>query len=350
MYVTKLINEKKYRDFILDRFPKPKGTKDLIPKSNLINNPSLIGNAFEIYFKMILKNNFNSKINFKEEIDSANFNLKWFDKSDSLFSDSKEGRHITINKFQYQTTVKLVKETFEKNEYKIFLTGGINRIEVSVDRWLELFAFQKTSGLPVMNSFSGNKFIIYCKEDISNYLKNSLVQFKIGIKDFTKTNTLTIDLLASMLTLANITNQFFKISPVKNFTFPKSYLNELKVSFCKSSIPLESLNGGKFWFKPDFRWQRILARPDCIVGDTIWELKTSKDYLSTKDYLQGITYLLFGNQKEIIDEFGTLRKLIIYYPFIGKQFEINFSDIKLNKTDQKKFSSMVKKFWVNSKC
>lgn len=346
MFVTKLIKDKKYRQFILTRFPKPQGTKTA---ESLIKSSSIIGNAFEIYFKLIISAKTESKIDFDEELSTAQSNLSMFERNERLISDQKGVRIVYINGENLKDIRKLVTATFEKDTYKFIRTNGISRIEVLEINPLKIFVFQKESNLQVMNSFHGNSFTIYCKDDIIKMLTNEIDRFKKEAQNYTLNSSLSTDLLSTILQIANISNKYFTANPVFPF-FSKTELRELRDSINKINNPFAQMNFLKVFFKPRLTWQKVRARPDFILDSSVLELKSGKEYLSTDDYLQGITYLLFSYQSATQQEYGKINKLQIYYPFIARIFEIDAASIKLNRKDQIEYKKLVVNFYSHGSC
>ena len=175
---------------------------------------------------------------------------------------------------------KLVTATFEKEGYKFIKANGVFRIEVYEKNTLKIFSFKKQSNLEVANSFCGNNFTIYCKEDVLREVANGIDRFKKEIKCYSPNSSLTTDLLSCILQIANISNQFFISNPVFH-RFTKSEVKKLRDSFNKAHNPFALINFKKMFFKPGLNWHQVRARPDFILDNSILEVKTGKEYLST---------------------------------------------------------------------
>ncbi|MBK7307642.1 MAG: hypothetical protein IPI88_11830 [Chitinophagaceae bacterium] len=243
MYVTNLIKDKKYREFILSRFPKPRGTKT---EETLIQSSSIVGNAFEIYFKLVISKITESEIDFDEELSTAQSNINRLVKRESLSTDQKGVRIVYVKQKYLKKIRKLVTATFEKEVYKFIKPNGVFRIEVFEKNVLKIFSFQTQSNLNVMNSFHGNNFTIYCKEDVLKEVANGIDRFKKEIKFYTSNFSLTTELLSSILQIANISNKFFILKPVFHF-FTKSEVKKLRDSFNKALNPFAQINFKKFF-------------------------------------------------------------------------------------------------------
>ena len=346
MYVTKLIKDKKYRDFILSRFPKPRGTKTA---ESLIQSSSIVGNAFEIYFKLVISKITESEIDFDEELSAAQSNINWLEKRESLFTDQKGLRIVYVKQKYLKDIRKLVTATFEKEVYKFIKANGVFRIEVFEKNVLKIFSFKTQTNLKVMNSFYGNNFTIYCKEDVLKEVANAIDRFKKEVKFYTPNSTLSTELLLSILHLANISSQFFIINPVFH-CYTKSEVKKLRDSFNKAYNPFALINFKNVFFKPRLNWHQVRARPDFILNNSILEIKTGKEYLTTDDYLQGITYLLFSYQNTTRQEYGKIEKLQIYYPFIARIYTIDATSIKLSRNDKRDYKELVVNFYKNGCC
>ena len=346
MFVTKLIKDKKYRQFILTRFPKPQGTRTA---KSLIKSSSIIGYAFEIYFRLVISTKTASKVDFDEELSTAQSNLNMFESSEGIFSEQKSVRNVYVMRKDLKNVIKLVTATFEKENYKFIRTDGIFRIEVSEKMPLKIWAFKKQSNLEVMSSFRGNDFTIYCKDDITKMITNEIDKFKNEAQTYKLNSSLTTDLLSTILQIANISNKYFTANPAFPF-FSKTDLRELTDSINKVNNPFAQMNFLNVYFKPRLTWQEVRARPDFILDSSVLELKSGREYLSTDDYLQGITYLLFSYQSNSRKEYGKINKLQIYYPFIARIFEIDASSVKLNRKDQKEYKELIVNFCSHGSC
>lgn len=346
MFVTKLIKDKKYRHYILSRFPKPKGTKTA---ESFIQSSSLVGYAFEIYFKLLISKKSVSEINFDAEISAARNNIKRFEKSESFLTDQKGVRIVYVKKQYLKGIRKLITETFDKVSYKFKKNNNVFRIEVSEKDVLKILSFQNKSKLNVANSFYGNNFIIYCKDDVLKEFANGIDIFINETKSYLVNSSLTTNLLSSILKIANISSQFFALDPVFHF-FSKSELKQLKDSFNKAHNSFILIDFKNVIFKPRLNWHNIRARPDFILDDSILEIKTGKAYLSTNDYLQGITYLLFSYQRNSRKAYGKINKLQIYYPFISRIYSIDSTSIKLSQNDRKQYKELVVNFYKHGCC
>ena len=346
MFVTKLIKDKKYRQFILDRFPKPQGTRTL---KSLIKSNSLIGNAFEIYFKLLISKQFDTEIDFDEELSSALKRINSFDRDERFFSEQEGMRNVYVKQKDLKTIKKLVTSIFAKETYKYTKKNGIFRIEVSEKVPLKIFRFKNQCKLEVASSFSGNNFIIHCKDDVIKVLKNDIERFRTEVKSFNPKTKISADLLSSIFQIANISNQYFTMNNI--FYFPtKSESKKISEAFSNVYNPFLLMNFKKIFLKPSLAWQELGARPDYILDDIVLEIKTGKEYLSTNDYLQGITYLLFSSQGTVQKKYGKIEKLQIYYPFISRIFSADAKTIKLSRIDQKTYNEMIIKFYKHGQC
>ena len=346
MFVTSLIKDKKYRQFILERFPKPQGTRNL---KSLIKSNSLIGNAFEIYFKLLISKQFDSEINFDEELSSAQRTINSFEKDEEFFSEQEGMRNVYVKQKDLNKIKKLVTSTFARETYKYTKKNGVFRIEVSEKDPLKIFKFKMQCELEVASSFRGNSFIIHCKNDVLKVLENDITRFRKEVKSYNPKTKISSDLLSSILQVANISNIYFSMKNI--FYFPtKTELKQLSEAFNQVYNPFALMNFKKMVLKPCLTWQKVRARPDYILDNFILEIKTGKEYLSTDDYLQGITYLLFSYEDSSKQIYGKIEKLHIYYPFISRMFSVEATAIKLSRIDQKIFKEMVAKFYKNGRC
>lgn len=346
MFVTNLIKDKKYREFILRRFPKPKGSK---AGESVMTSSSIVGNAYELYFRIFILNNTKRKIVLDEILANGKRNLRQFSDIEDLYSDQKSIRNIYINESRFREIKKIINRRFSRGTYNLLRTKEIRRYQVSAQSALTLFQFQKDSQLPVLNSLSGNPFTIYCKNDIIDNFEKALSKFKQEIKDYSVNSPLNASRLSTILEVANVSNPFFLINPVIHF-FSNPILKKMAVSFNQIRNPYPERNISAVFYKPSLMWQKVRARPDFIIDNCILDVKTGKSYLPTNDYLQGISYLLFAQRSALQNHYGEIEKLQIYYPFINRTFEADTSTIKLNRKDQKKHRELVVNFFKHGKC
>jgi len=345
MFVTKLIQDKKYKEFILKKFPKPRGYKNEESKVFINRYHSIVGNSFEIFFKLLLIKYNGSNLTFENEIKTANTNIKWLKNTKNAFYDLAGVRNIIIDDVDFLNIQLKIKKFFKKDSYMEIESDKIKRIEVFEKNVLKSMKFLSKEPLPLMNSFQGNPFVIFSKEDVVNHLQKTINCFEKEVKNYTNKNIISNSLILTILKFTNISNQFFSMAPSINHNFSKNYLSQLKDIINKVYLPIESeIHKKDSIFKPDLSWQKIRARPDFLIGNVIVELKTSNSFLSTNDYLQSITYLLFANQISNSRKYGKIDKLIIYYPILNTHYEIPSGFIKMNRNEKAEFKNMILEF------
>lgn len=349
MFVTTLIKDTKYRQFILQRFPKPNGQKNHKSILSTYNNPSLLGNAIEVFIKLTLARKINT-INLNAEFELISSNIDWYLKKENLIYDSNEIRYFITKNDNLTKAKKIIKEVFASETFQITNRNRVKGLEVFKFTFSDLMKIYSEIPLPI-NKISGLKpFVIESKEDSDKYIVDKQYVIKKDIETFIVNGKVTVQLINSIFQFTKLSSQFFPSAPTLSLQISKEIMSELKIHLTSLSNKIMVSDWQRVIFKPDLSWKKIRARPDLLINNCIYEIKCSKSYLSTDNYLQCMTYLIFAGQRINPEKFEQVEKAILYYPLLDKTYEINSSTTKLRQPDEKRFNRMLDNFVKNGRC
>ena len=132
-------------------------------------------------------------------------------------------------------------------------------------------------------------------------------------------------------------------SPFNNLSFESTYLLNTFNHF--KHFNSQFLNSSSHALrKPSLKYLDVLATPDFISKNKILELKTSKVFFSTRDYLQALCYLIFAQQSDNVKKYGKLKIISIYYSQFDSAVEINIEDFQYNDIIVKKMKKIIQRY------
>ena len=139
MFVTEIIKDKEIRKFLLQNFPKPIVNFPQITKGisvSFYQNPSLTGNAFEIFLRILsVKTKAKFENEFENERKTALWNIKRTSESKSEPIIFKDHLRIWLNKDDYESKIGVIKKLLHKKpisfeeaskKFKYSIIGYIN--------------------------------------------------------------------------------------------------------------------------------------------------------------------------------------------------------------------------------
>lgn len=344
MFVTTLINRKWYKKYLLKRFPKPIGSNVNETIIDIEENPSLYGAFFEIYFQLCVLRQSNINVDFGHYIESANENIKRYQRSKYNICDRVKIREISLNEDEFKKAIIEIKNEFPSGLYKVSKRKGISKVAVFEKDELRLFKFQHKTGYKILNSFKGNEFIFYNASDVVVQLNKYVSDFIEIIDKFNIKHEVTNELLISLFRILILSSPFYFSSPHNLFYISGIKLNSIRKRLSALNFPYDLLSSGNYYIKPDFGFGEFRARPDFLIGNVIWEIKSGKKYLTTNDYLQCLTYLLFSKERKNVKEYGKIERLVLYYPNMNKYFVFNSNSYKLSKWDNAELKKILFKY------
>lgn len=123
MNVTDIIKHKEVREFLLDNFPKPiVDRKETFPEIVSIENknPSLTGNAFEFFLRILsAKSKLDLENEFENERRTALWNIKRTFELKSEPIIFKDHLRIWLNKGDYESKIGIIKKFYTKNQFHL---------------------------------------------------------------------------------------------------------------------------------------------------------------------------------------------------------------------------------------
>lgn len=347
MYVTELIKYKAYREFLIKRFPIPEVNINAVSRAANMN-PSLTGNAFEIYFRLIntKKNKLEQQFQFEYKQAEKNISSIYRKAGPGVTLLGKDCGYVELSEAAYQNKIPIVKKILSatsclaKGQYH-----GVRSITITKDLFfhINLFADIKRATDLIVYPYNQQDIIIYDVESLAKYYLGVLERFKVQATTFFQDKRLTKSFVKTILSFSHISHPFFSASaPLKNLKFETAYLSFVFKhfnSFCKNFQRIK----GKLIEKPSLACFRLLATPDFLLKDKILEVKTSQKF-SKRDYLQALSYLIFAQYPENKMTYGKINSAVIYYSLVNQQVEINLKDLKITQFDLDTIEAIIKQF------
>lgn len=343
MNATELLKHKEVKKFLLEAFPKPiLDRKEIFPEISTLENknPSLTGNSFE-FFLRILNTPTHLKIGneFEEEINTALKNIKRIQKLTNTRIAFKDHIKIYLSDKEYEKKLAIIRRILINNhvsikevskKFKYSIIENIENLEVSfkiIEKTdLVLADILHSFGFGGMWKDMKPDTILVDKNSLYNYLKYFIETFEDKCTVFVQKKMLDKEFVNLLLEFTQISSQFYSnIDVVKGLHFEQAYVdyvfNLFKIIYEKNDFQKK-----KLLCKPSLRSLGILATPDFLVDDRILEIKTSKYFFSTEDYLQGLIYIILAQQKQNKKRWGVIREIEIFYPVFNKSIKLKLKE------------------------
>lgn len=349
MFVTTLIKDNIFRQFLLERFPKPNGVREPAMAISMSDEPSKFGNTIEYWFKLILARK-TKLIDIENDLKQLASHIDWFSQKEQHHFDFKNRRVVLASKLNFEKAKKEIANEYSKEHFEIIEKNKITTINVNVESAFRIGKIQSRTELPLMNCFDGNKYSIISKNNVDQTLENLKLEIPKRINKYFDTGKITNRLINDIFILSTIIDPFFKMSPNIKFNIETAFLKEIRKRLELLVEVIDQKLISSVICKPDFSWKQIRARPDFLIDDELYEIKTTKKFLSTYDYLQILTYLLLHTLNNQSNSEFVVKKAILFYPLTCMNFEITTTDIRLTKKDERKMTSMLNNFIKKGRC
>ncbi|WP_132053143.1 hypothetical protein [Pseudocnuella soli] len=334
MHVSGLIESKEYRDFLSKRFPITLPAYTRVAKYTNVN-PSLTGNAFEILFELVNHSKSNLKKQFEVQFKQAEEIIADIQKVRKIETClGKEYSFIKLSKEDYKSKVGIVKQVFSETcciskEKK--LPVKFLEISSSVKNYFPFLGEVRRATSLLLYPYNGLSTIIYEADSVAKYYKGIQDRFLTQAETFRKDRQLTRSFVKTILLFAHISHPFFIASePLKNVSLDVQYINQTFKHFSLFFANSQTFKG-KLIRKPSFACHGILATPDFLYKNKIIEVKTSQKF-SRRDYLQGLSYLLFAQFPENRSIYGKIDSVVIYYSKLNQQITIHLKDLEIDSS------------------
>lgn len=357
MILTDFIKYKPFKEFLNEIHTiKKVPFKCELRNENL--NPSLTGNAFELFFELAISKE-RVEVLFKEQFECAQKNINKLSGSKEISSTVGNHLSIVLNECSAIKRYKTIKKELSKISIVNTTTKPYTKSPVIVRKgvgslqWLEISdrIVQHMAIIEILNKktnvllypWMGKNILVINQLSIIKYYQQVIRGFTIEADSFTNSGIISKKLTRLLLQFSHISHPFFNRDlPLQNTTFAWSYLNhthKLFSSFCNN---LPDLNG-EIVRKPSLAYQKILATPDFLIGQKILEVKTSKKP-SKIELLQAIAYLLFAQSKENWRYYGKVESVDIYYAQHNQTISFSLDELRLNNQSFKKLDVIIAAF------
>ena len=361
MNLTELIKDRDYKEHIVNTFRIP--TEIVKAATEAYNeNPSLTGNAFEIFFEMYLDNTkIPAEQRFRENISEANRHVQRFkagrllDQSKGLLfnllehSDFEERADKLFNKVN-----SIINSEFSETE-KLYLCSLIqweneNKIPylrfdsvVLYKIFSHLIKIEKDCGINLY-PFNGANIIICGVDALKAFYFENLRMFLHSANKFKKSKSITTDFVSNLLYFSSISSRFFSGSPIAIEGFSPSYINYVSDLLC--NCLKSGISRGRLVRKPKLHFNKVLATPDFLVDGVLYEVKTSKKTCK-QDYLQAVSYLLFAQLEDNRLCYGDIQEIRLYYPLLNYRTSITLQNIGFKASHMPQLIKYIKKAKAN---
>lgn len=335
MFLTDFIKHKPFKEFLIE-IDAIKKTPIKWELENRNLNPSLTGNAFELFFELALSKKRIEAL-FQKQFEYAQKNIRNISELKEEYGCLAPKSYNIIKKGL--SNLDLVNRTTKPYTKSPVIVekgvGCLQWLEISdqVIQYIEIIVeLKKKTGFSLFR-YPGKIFVIN-QLSVVKYYQQVVKDFAIEADSFTKSRKISKKFTRLILQFSHISHPFFdRYFPLKNTSFVNSYLNyvhELFSSFCQNLPNLK----GKITCKPSLAYQKIRATPDFLIGQKIIEVKTSKKP-SKQDLLQAIAYLLFAQSKENKRNYGKVESVTIFYAQCNQSISFSLNDLNLNKQSYK---------------
>jgi hypothetical protein len=354
MFLTDFIKYKPFKEFLNEISAiKEVPLKSELGQENL--NPSLTGNAFELFFELALSTK-KVEVLFKEQFECAQKNIYNLTKLKEIHHTVDTHLSIILNGCSAPKKFNILKTELSKLYVVNSTTKPYTKSSVIVRKgirpfqWLEIsrgisqhfeimVELNKKTGVLLLPRMGKNILVINQLGIIKHY-QQVIKSFAIEADSFTTSRKISKKFTRILLQFSHISHPYFnKNLPLKNTFFVSSYLNHVHKLFSALCNNLPNLKG-EIVRKPSFAYQKILATPDFLIGQKILEVKTSKKP-SKGEFLQAIAYLLFAQSKENRRYYGMVESVAIFYAQCNETISFSLNELKLNKQSFKRLDEII---------
>lgn len=339
IFATNIHEDPSVKRILLTVLPKPKNLYVHKKKHELKNpNPSLIGYSFETFFKVKscsaktymkkFENEFLQAKKTIERIRNKRPEINAYSNDTILFLTKKEINFFleTIRSTKCEHNFSLIKS---KNSISFIKKNGkIQQIDFKV-----FYEIWKNTKVDILKP----NLIIIDKESLAKFYESVILKFVSQTKTYLNTKKITIKYIEILILFTNINSQFSLLShPMRSIEGIKTLSKYLMVLIKSSNKKIDSFKG-KILCKPSLAAYQTLATPDFIIGNEIFEIKTSNSILSQDDYLQCLIYLIFSQTEENKLYYGKIEAVNIYYALHDYNVQIKFAQIQNKYIKLQKF-------------
>ncbi len=318
-WVKELQKKASVKKYILQNFPKPIIHQPKLKFRTGNSNPSLLGNTIEFFYYLSLSNDLELKDHFKL-IERAIRRYMKITKEKMILH--RKYAEIILPEEKYSRFLKIfnLKTTHLKPFPCLEINGEDWNISKTCKAKEELDIILFIVDFWNVNNIKIEKIFIFSNPDFDIFINNLYSDFAKEFSVYRVHRKMTISIISKLIFLTYLGNQWSTISISNTFFLERDFILQLKKILISINKNINSTT--IFFNKPSLKIENIFATPDFIIKNNIVEIKATKAFFSTADYVQIMLYLLFSSHKSNIEYYGKIRKAIIEYPLFEKSVEI----------------------------